>query len=179
MAKAPEAEEGGEGHGQQEGGEQPSKGGMLKWVIIAVAAVVVLGGGGFAGWWFFLRSPAPATAKAGEQKPGAPGAGGASMAGPIIPLAPFIVNLADPGGRRYLKVTVELELDKKEGEAEFKGRVPEIRDQIILALSSKTFQQLQGGAGKQVLREELTARMNTILKVGKIKSIYFTEFVVQ
>ena len=179
MAKAPEAEEGGEGRGQQEGGEQPSKGGMLKWVIIAVAAVVVLGGGGFAGWWFFLRSPAPATAKAGEQKPGAPGAGGASMAGPIIPLAPFIVNLADPGGRRYLKVTVELELDKKEGEAEFKGRVPEIRDQIILALSSKTFQQLQGGAGKQVLREELTARMNTILKVGKIKSIYFTEFVVQ
>ena len=179
MAKAPEAEEGGEGRGQQEGGEQPSKGGMLKWIIIAVAAVVVLGGGGFAGWWFFLRSPAPATAKAGEQKPGAPGAGGASMAGPIIPLAPFIVNLADPGGRRYLKVTVELELDKKEGEAEFKGRVPEIRDQIILALSSKTFQQVQGVAGKTVLREELTARMNTILKVSKIKNIYFTEFVVQ
>lgn len=179
MARAPEAEEGAEGQGQKEGEEQAPKGGMLKWIIIGVAAVVVLGGGGFAGWWFFLRSPAPATAKAGEQKPGAPAAGGAAVAGPIIPLTPFIVNLADPGGRRYLKITVEIELDKREGEAEFKGRVPEVRDQVILALSGKTFQQLQGGAGKQVLREELTARMNTILKTAKIKSIYFTEFVVQ
>lgn len=178
MARAPEAEEGAKGQEQKEGEEQAPKGGMLKWIIIGVAAVVVLGGGGFAGWWFFLRSPAPATAKAGEQKPGAP-AGGAAVAGPIIPLTPFIVNLADPGGRRYLKITVEIELDKREGEAEFKGRVPEVRDQVILALSGKTFQQLQGGAGKQVLREELTARMNTILKTAKIKSIYFTEFVVQ
>ena len=177
MARAPEAEEGAEGHGQQEGEEQPSKGGMLKWIIIGVVALVVLGGGGFAGYWFFLRSPAPASAKADAH--GKPGAGGAAVAGPIIPLTPFIVNLADPGGRRYLKITVELELDKKEGEAEFKGRVPEIRDQIIQALTSKTFQQVQGVAGKTVLREELTARMNTILKVSKIKNIYFTEFVVQ
>lgn len=175
MGKAPEPDQ--EGKGQPEGAEAEAKGGLLKWIIIGAVLLVVLGGGGFAGWWFFLRGGgAPQAAKAGEQKPGA---GGAMMAGPIIPLTPFIVNLADPGGRRYLKVTVEVELDKKESEAEMKGRVPEIRDQIIVALSAKTFQQVQGAAGKQVLREELTARLNATLKSGKVKNLYFTDFVVQ
>ena len=57
--------------------------------------------------------------------------------------------------------------------------MPEVRDQIILALSSKTYQQIQGIAGKTVLREELTARMNSVLKKGQVKKTYFTEFVVQ
>ncbi|MEK6709949.1 MAG: flagellar basal body-associated FliL family protein [Nitrospinota bacterium] len=178
MGRAPEPDQE-EEKGEQEGAEAEAKGGLLKWIIIGAVLLVVLGGGGFAGWWFFLRGGAPPAAKAGEQKPGEPGAGGVMMAGPIIPLTPFIVNLADPGGRRYLKVTVEIELEKKESEAEMKARVPEIRDQIIVALSSKTFQQVQGAAGKQVLREELTARLNATLKSGKVKNLYFTDFVVQ
>ena len=48
-----------------------------------------------------------------------------------------------------------------------------------MALSSKTFSQIQGVAGKTVLREELAARSNSVLKAGKILKIYFTEFVVQ
>ena len=181
MAKAPEAEEGAAEHAQEgEGAPAKGGGGLMKWIIIGVVALVVLGGGGFAGWWFFMRSPVPAAAKVDAHgKPGEPAAGGAGMAGPILPLTPFIVNLADPGGRRYLKATIELELDKKEGEGEFKGRLPEIKDQINSALSTKTSQQVLGGAGKQVLKEELTARLNTILKTAKVKNVFFTEFVVQ
>ncbi len=171
MAKAPKPEEKEEESQQQE--EQPKKGGAMKWIIIAAAAVVVLGGGGFGAWWFLLSGPPPAA------KDQAKGPNPAAMAGPIVPLTSFVVNLADPGGRRYLKVTLELELDKKETEQELKTRLPEIRDQIILALSSKTFQQVQGVAGKTVLREELTARLNSILKGGKVKNSFFTEFVVQ
>ncbi len=99
--------------------------------------------------------------------------------GPIVALKTFIVNLADPGGRRYLKVKLELELENKDIEKELKARLPEVRDQIIMALSSKTFQQIQGIAGKKILREELTARANSVLKTGKVKKAFFTEFIVQ
>ena len=127
--------------------------------------------------WFFLlggEEEKPKTAQTtGEKGAEIP------LVGPMISLKTFIVNLADPGGRRYLKVKLDLELTNREVEKELKARLPEVRDQIILALSSKTYQQIQGVAGKTVLREELTARTNAVLKLGKVKKTFFTEFVVQ
>jgi flagellar protein FliL len=102
-----------------------------------------------------------------------------SLAEPFTPLKTFIVNLANAGGRRYLKVRLELELSNKEVKRELNMRLPEVRDQIVLVLSSKTYQQIQGVAGKTVLREELAERANSVLKTGKVKKIYFSEFVVQ
>lgn len=173
MAREPRSDQSEEVEEEQE--EPKKSGGMMKWIIIVVV-VVVLCGGGFAAWWFFFSGGTGG----GEHSASAEKAQQSGIySGPIVPLKTFIVNLADPGGRRYLKVSLELELDKKETEEEVKNRLPEMRDQIILALSSKTFQQIQGVAGKTVLREELTARLNSILKSGKIKKTFFTEFVVQ
>ncbi|HBK81592.1 MAG TPA: flagellar basal body protein FliL [Nitrospinae bacterium] len=168
MAEAPEDQEAAQ--------EEPSKGGAMKWIIISLVATLVLGGGGFAVWWFVLSGD---DKKADVVKKKGEGGSEASLPGPIVSLKTFIVNLADPGGRRYLKVKLDLELTTKDSEKELKGRLPEVRDQIILALSSKTYQQIQGIAGKTVLREELTARMNSVLKKGQVKKTYFTEFVVQ
>lgn len=168
MAEAPEEQEGEI--------EEPSKGGSMKLIIIGVVALVVIGGGA-AGAWFFLSGDSdgkPAAEQAGKDS-GAE----APLVGPIFSMKTFIVNLADPGGRRYLKVKLDLELTSKEAESEMRARVAEVRDQIILALSSKTYQQIQGVAGKTVLREELMARANAVLKKGKVKKAFFTEFVVQ
>ncbi len=155
-----------------------SGGGSMKMIIIAVSLVVVLGGGGAGAWFFFLRGSA-------EPEQVAPkGKGGGtqqvvSLGGPIVSLEPFIVNLADPKGKRYLKVKLDMELSNKSVEKELTDRMPIVRDQIIMALSSKTFQQIQGVPGKNSLRDELTARANSILKSGKVKKIYFTTFIVQ
>ena len=156
--------------------ETPSQscGGAMKWVIIAVVFVVVLGGGGAGAWFFFLRGAAETeqvAPKAGQQ--------GIPLAGPIVSLDSFIVNLADPKGKRYLKVKLDLELSSKAAEKELKERMPIVRDQIILVLSSKTFQQIHSVAGKSMLRDELTVRANVILKTGKVKKVYFTTFIVQ
>ena len=151
-----------------------SGGGAMKMVIIAVALVVVLGGGGAGAWFFFLRGSAEPeqVAPKGKLK-------GVSRTGPVVSLEPFIVNLADPKGKRYLKVKLDVELSSKAADKELQKRMPMIRDQIIMALSSKTFQQIQGVPGKNILRDELTARMNSIMKSGKVKKIYFTTFIVQ
>ena len=148
-------------------------GGGLKWVIIGVVALLVLGGGG-AGAWFFLSGDAKSEKPKPTEKEQV-----AALAGPIISLEPFIVNLADPKGKRYLKVKLEMELTNKVTEKELRKRMPQVRDQIILSLSSKSYQQVKGVPGKNVLRDELTARTNSILKLGKVKKVYFTDFVVQ
>ncbi len=99
--------------------------------------------------------------------------------GPTFPLEVFIVNLAGTSGERYLKVNLELELKESSLAAELQKRSPQIRDTILLLLSGKTFEDVATFKGKTRIRNEITARLNTLLEPGSIKKVYFTEFVVQ
>ena len=91
----------------------------------------------------------------------------------------LIVNLADQGGKRYLRVTMELELSAPEVYEEIDLRMPQIRDAILMVLPTKQYADISTTEWKVQLRDEMIARMNTILKTGTITTIYFTEFVVQ
>jgi len=112
--------------------------------------------------------------------------------GTMFPLEPFIVNLIDYNGRRYLKTTIELEIEglagedkKKEGEGEggankeLEKMVPFMRNIIINILSSKTFKDISSVEGKDSLRQEIAFRINNAMTKGKIKNVYFKEFVIQ
>lgn len=99
--------------------------------------------------------------------------------GEIFTLDSFVVNLNDPGGKRYLKIKIELEFFQTGFQEELMLRLPQIRDAILLILSSKSFEDIQGIDGKIALRNELIVRINKLLKSQKIKNLYFTEFVVQ
>jgi Flagellar basal body-associated protein len=80
---------------------------------------------------------------------------------------------------RYLKLTVKLELDRPEVSTELGARVPQVRDTILILLSSKDVASLRTPQGKFQLRDELTLRVNALLPKGGVRSAYFTEFVVQ
>lgn len=147
----------------------PKKGSSIKWIIIAVVVLLILGGGGLIGWKTFLN-PAQKDV-AGEGK-------GVEI-GPTFPLDTFIVNLAGTSGERYLKVTMELELKEKNLASELERRKPQLKDTILLLLSSKTFEDIDTFRGKTKIRNEITARLNSFLAPGSIKKVYFTEFVVQ
>jgi len=97
----------------------------------------------------------------------------------IYDLDPFIVNLMDNGGRRYLKIKMNLVLSSKEVEKEIEKKAPEIRDIIIMTLSEKTFNDIATLEGKMRLRDQLKENMNKVLMSGKVLKIYFTEFVIQ
>ncbi len=58
-------------------------------------------------------------------------------------------------------------------------RMPQIRDGILLLIGNKTYEELQDLQGKKQLKAELTSKLNSILHYGKVKEIYFTDFVVQ
>ena len=156
---------------KEKGGETPpKKGSNMKWIIIGVVVLLVLGGSGFFGWKTFLN-PAKDVSE-----------GSSSMRveiGPLFPLDVFIVNLAGTAGERYLKVNLELELKNSSLIAELEKRKPQVKDTILLLLSSKTFEDVATFRGKTKIRSEITARLNGILAPGSIKKVYFTEFVVQ
>ena len=99
--------------------------------------------------------------------------------GPIHAFETFIVNLSSEEGERYLKLTVNIEVDNPKVLQEVTKRVPQLRDAIIILLSSKSLKDLDYTDGKAKLKREILARINSFLSSGKAKRVYFTEFVVQ
>ncbi|MFH1035769.1 MAG: flagellar basal body-associated protein FliL [Pseudomonadota bacterium] len=178
-----------------EGGEEgKKKPGLIKLIIIGVVALAVLGGGGFAAYKFFFAKPAPPAAEgqadAGhgdkkeekkEEKKDAHGGGhGGEKVAPPFAMEPFIVNLADPGGKRYLKLTLSLDIKDEKLKKELEMRMPQIRDSVLLLLSSKTFADISPVAGKIKLRNEVLKIINNTLGgAGQVHALYFGEFVIQ
>lgn len=143
----------------------------IKLIVIILVALLVVGGGVAGGLYFFGHKGG--NEKKAEEKPAAP------LVGPLWSLDPFIVNLADNQGERYLKVVMQLELSDPAITADVEVLKPKIRDNILDLLSAKTYADLTDQVGKQRLRDEIALRVNSFLAKGKIVNVYFTEFVVQ
>lgn len=99
--------------------------------------------------------------------------------GAMFDLEPFIVNLADSPEIRYLKLTVKLEAENEAVTAELAARVPQLRDTILVLLSSKDSTTIRTPQGKFQLRDEITQRVNGLLPRPGVRNAYFTDFVVQ
>jgi flagellar FliL protein len=74
---------------------------------------------------------------------------------------------------------VNLEIEKTEIMDEIEQRMPQIRDSILVLLSSKTADEVRTVEGKFRLRDEIISRVNKLISNGKVKGAYFTEFVMQ
>ena len=106
-------------------------------------------------------------------------AGVSEAVGPAYNLETFIVNTADPGGTRYLRVTMNLELRDELLKEKLDRRLPQIRDSILMILPEKKLSDIQSVEGKNALRNQLMAKLNSFFEEGGIKNHYFTEFVIQ
>jgi flagellar FliL protein len=139
-----------------------NKGKKKKLIVIAAALAVLLtaGGGGAA---LVLKQRAAATAAAdGEGEDGEAEAVAAKRikadlkhAPTFIPLDPFTVNLADREAERFAQVGITLELTDAKAAELLKAYMPAIRNNILLALGSKTAAQLIERDGKLRLAAEI------------------------
>ncbi|HEY1548747.1 MAG TPA: flagellar basal body-associated FliL family protein [Kofleriaceae bacterium] len=101
------------------------------------------------------------------------------VTGPVMPLDPFVVNLDEPGTARYLKLTVQLELvDAKAEEAVEKSKQV-IRDDVLRHLSGLKLADTLGAKAKDTLRDEMMKMIEDDVGKGKVKRMFFQEFVVQ
>ena len=99
--------------------------------------------------------------------------------GILYPLDTFTVNLKSDAGRRYLKVTMSLELEGEELSLELDAKSPVIRDRVIRILTSKTLEEISSKKGKQKVSTQIMDTLNSMISDGTIRGIYFTEFVIQ
>lgn len=107
------------------------------------------------------------------------GAAKVTGVGVMFDVEPFIVNLSDTQEVRYLKMTVKLELETQEASVELTSRIPQIRDTILVLLTSKDSSSIRTTQGKFQLRDEITQRVNSLLPKPSVRTVYFTDFVVQ
>ncbi len=116
--------------------------------------------------------------------------------GVMFNMSTKIINLADPSGRKYIRLTMVLEFAPDDLEYEkmpeeeksayltgfeekIMGLMPMMDDTVITLLSTKTYEQLYTADGKEQLRQEIMQAIASRVTEYQILSVYFTEFVVQ
>ena len=151
----------------KEAEEETQKKPKLKLIIIA-GLIILLSVSGFLGYSKYKKSN---DNKAEKEE----------QLSIIIPLKSFVVNLFDKKGigKRYLKISMELEVGKEEDRTKVENNIPRLRDTVLILLSSQTLKEINTMEGKLELKNAIVLRMNQILGNKTVRRIYFTEFVVQ
>jgi flagellar FliL protein len=125
-------------------------------LLIIVGAVVVLAAAG-GGAWVFLGS--------GKKTEHAAEARVALQAPPtFVTLDPFVVNLAGEV-QHYLQVGIDLKIAGEDVKDQIKAHLPEIRNGVLLLLSSKEVDELSTLEGKNRLRAEIREAVNKPLGI--------------
>lgn len=175
-----EEEEGKEVEEQQETQEEqeavPKKGLPINLIIICILCLCVIGGGLFV-WKSGILSRLSLGGQTTASGPNAENP--AQDIGPIYSMDTFIVNLIGGRGKNYLKAKIDLEMDSVKLADEINKRLPQFRDAILTMLSSKTQEDIKTLEGKYQLRAEIISMLNQYLTSGKIKNIFFTDFIIQ
>ena len=99
--------------------------------------------------------------------------------GIIVTMPTFVVNLADPLGKRFLKMSIDVEVRDEAVKLQLETESSRIKDTIIMLLSSKTFADISTFEKKIELKQELTKRMTQILGINSVLHLYITDMVVQ
>lgn len=175
MAKK-KGEQGEQGDQEQ---AQKKKKGWLKWILLLVIILVLGGGGYYAYNKYFASSPDQDNNNATTEQASAKQEEADSSNSQMISIDPFVVNLADPLGKRFLKVALDLEVKNSKVASEVDQNMPKIKDSLLLLLSSKSYSQLASMEKKILLKREIIKRLNQILGKSKVLAVYFTEFVIQ
>jgi flagellar protein FliL len=100
--------------------------------------------------------------------------------GPLVPMGnEIIVNIpSDDGVERYLKINATLEVDNDKVKDEVTKRIPQIRDLMITILRTKTKEKIDEKEGKDEIRSEIINSINRYLVLGKVKNLYFEDFLI-
>jgi flagellar FliL protein len=153
-------------------GKAARKWSARRWLLL-VAAVLFLAVAGYAARRLFHRRPFTANKEAKAE----------FEVRAILHLEPFLVNLADPDGDRFLRVGIDLGLERDLGEKKRGGEsalpLARTRDAILTILTTCKADTLMAPAGKAALKNELTRALREHAPELGVREVYFTEFLVQ
>lgn len=158
---------------QNETVEIPPK--KSKKMVIALAAVLLLGSAGGAGAWYYSQSQHDTKAKTVKHEPEKP---------PLfVSLETFTVNLQPDPNEQFLQVDLTLQLTEEADALLVKQHMPEVRNRLLMLLTTKKSSEISTVEGKKKLGEEVSAQLNQPFTAGsklqKLNGVFFTSFVIQ
>ena len=130
--------------------------------IVLVVALVAAGG-----WFWSTRTLEPAVQ----------GTSGAVKS--TLHLETFVLNLAGPDQRSYLRVGIDLGLGREMGKGENAPPVAQVRDTILSVLAQSRVDDLQDEKGKTKLTADLLQALQERVPRLAVEEVYFTEFLIQ
>jgi flagellar FliL protein len=140
-------------------------------LLFLIVAIVLLGGAGGGGFWWWRRTQLQA--HAAPPPPKEPSG--------IVPLDPFLVNLADPDASRFLRTTLRVVVDDEEEAKEITESAVDIaraRSVILEVLAAQVSSTLVTPEGKEAVKHKIAERLTAVLK-REVRDVLFTDFVVQ
>jgi flagellar FliL protein len=152
----------------------PKKGKRL--IVLSAVGVLLFGGGGAGAYWMTRRGVV--SAEAGAEKEAAHAK---ETPRGVLAFEPFVVNLTDGGGGRFLRVKVTLLVDAEEAEKLSKNEVTmaRTRSAILELLAEQSSDHLVTAAGKAELKKAILERAGHVLAPAKVDDVLFSDFVVQ
>ncbi len=151
----------------QEPQQEIPKKGKNKLIIIIAIVTLVLSASSFLAYIMLIDGKG----KAGE------GYKKDSEKAALLSLEPFVLNLTEQG--KYLKVSMQFEFSDASYQPLVADKIPQLRDAIIILISSKSSESVSSPEGKFQLKDELILRANQAVGKDAFKNLYFTEFVMQ
>ena len=107
---------------------------------------------------------------------------------PALPDAPaklydlkddLLTNAADSDRIRYVKVHVQLGVTPEKVYDEITQIEPKVIDTILGILMSRTVEEMDDPADKEVIKDEVKIALNKYLRQGEVVKVYFTAFLIQ
>ncbi len=99
--------------------------------------------------------------------------------GPIYSMDEITTNLADTNQRRLIQVKIELEVSDKKTLTELEELKTPVAHAVLLVLRSKTYDELNGSAGMEMLAKDIKEKINEILTQGEVVNVYFPRLIIQ
>ncbi|MGL4722447.1 MAG: flagellar basal body-associated FliL family protein [Desulfovibrionaceae bacterium] len=151
----------------------PEKKGNKK--ILIFILIILIASAATGAWFFFMQDK--------NVDPKIESVGTAEKVDPeqfvTVEVPPFLVNLADPLGRRFIKLTLKVEVKNQQVAKILEKNMFQIRDKIILLLSSKTYADLAPLDNKIYLKNEIVERINQVITPETVQQIFFTDMIIQ
>ena len=159
---------------------KPKNSGMILQIAFAVLNLAVMGGGAYLVYASTIGYSHPAITEQKMQAELASMEADTGDAPLIYTMEQFTLNLAG-SPKRTIRLEVNLEMLGKDGFEEVMDtdNRARARDKVLRIINDKTFAELETIQGKLFLKDKIAADINSILKKGVVKDVYFTSFVVQ
>ena len=152
-----------------------------KLIVILLIVLLLLAGGGGAAWYFMKGKKSSAKGEGAEEVVEE----GEEAAPPIfVKLETFTVNLQpEDEVESVLQVVITLQIKEEDDGERLKLYKPQVRNRLLILLSSKKASEIKTVKGKQQLSQEIVAAVNDPLYAGakplSANNALFTSFIVQ